>query len=91
MTENAWRPPPDSVRWPCRCSWKSYRLVWERQRWVWLAVEGMSTLTTALQRDILQSLTACLPVYGSTMILGFMSDLWESLKTEVTLIPSTST
>lgn len=35
------------------------------------------------KRDVLQSLTACIPVYGSRGVQPFVGDLWDGLKTEV--------
>ena len=37
------------------------------------------------KKDVLRGLTACMPVFGGIAIQGYASDLWDALKTEVSL------
>lgn len=46
-------------------------------------LEKLAPSLGASKRDVLQSLTECIPVYGQQAVQGYASDLWDNLKTEV--------
>jgi DNA repair/transcription protein MET18/MMS19 len=46
-------------------------------------LEKLAPSLGASKRDVLQSLTECIPVYGQQAIQGYAADLWDNLKTEV--------
>lgn len=48
-----------------------------------LFIEKLPPSLGASKRDVLQSLTACIPVYGREGVGKFGGELWEGLKTEV--------
>ncbi|GHJ87563.1 hypothetical protein NliqN6_3965 [Naganishia liquefaciens] len=50
-------------------------------------LEKLAPSLGASKRDVLQSLTACIPVYGQQAIQGYASDLWDNLKTEIFYSP----
>lgn len=48
-----------------------------------LFLEKLPPSLGASKRDALQTLAACLPVYGARGVEGYASDLWDALKPEI--------